>query len=1144
MKLVSAPTGTVTAGSVAGTAFAVQMLGADGQTPAAGQTVQFTAVAGAVAWAACGGAATCSVVTDANGLASSGVTPQGAGSLTLQARAGTQTQQASVTVARAVGSMVLVSAPTGSQPVTTTAATPFAVQVLDTAGAGIYLVPVQFTVVAGAATFSGCFSQPCTVLTDGAGGASVSVTPTALGPVTVQASALGKTQQATLTGSSDQDVMSTLLTPAAQSYTGDSAGVFLIHLAHVDGVTADGLEPIVFTAPDGIRIVESGTTTLTRLTDGGGNIGVQLVGTTPGTYVVKAAFGSVQQSVSFTVKDHTLSLQTVSAPHGLVAVGALVPTPFSVQLLQDGVTPVANAAVGMGGAQGVVSVDVCGQAECVVATDSNGVATVQVTPALAGQLTLSASYNELVAMATFTVAGPQETLRVVTQPGTAGVVAGDAVTLAVQAIGTDGTTVYPNKAVYYSVVSGPFALTSCSYGTCGGSSDGNGMVPAYGVSLGTGTVVVRVTSEDLQQTITFNSVSRPDVMRLVSAPASGGFAGVAAVVPFAVQVLFADGVTTAPGRSVTLSVTQGAAGFAACGGLAMCVLQSDVNGKVMTAVTPVSAGAVTVTAAEGGVSSTATFTALSVPEVMQVVSVPANGSGVGQAAILPFTVKVLSGDSGGGALAGRSVTLAVTGGSATLGVCGAASCVVVTDASGLAQTTVTPLAVGRVGLLATEGTVTQAVTFSAALRPDAMMVVSAPSDGALVGSQASLALTVKVVQSDGVTAVAGRSVTLAVMSGLGRLSACGAATCVLMTDASGVVSTSVVPLAAGLLTLSASEGAPVAITQSVSFHAVLPPDVLTLVSAPGVSVYVGASSSTAFAVRLMQGDGVTAAANVRVTFQSSSAGASFSGCGAASCSAMTDAHGLAAMTVTGVAAGALTLTAAADSTSGASPVTVAFQVKANDYRVAVMPTARWVAEGATLQTSVAVNAMLNGSAATGVGVQWSSGAGTRVASAASVTDAAGDAGMPVVVGPLAAGVQGKVTACAWTGVCADTVATGVAAAEMQIALVAGAEQTASGGAAYGAVSVLVTDTAGHPVVAAGVSVYQAVLGEGTACPAQGRCPAAAALASRTTVVVTGEDGMVSVQPLTADGGSGATVTQLVFTAGTEGVISTMLNRTP
>ncbi len=43
----------------------------------------------------------------------------------------------------------------------------------------------------------------------------------------------------------------------------------------------------------------------------------------------------------------------------------------------------------------------------------------------------------------------------------------------------------------------------------------------------------------------------------------------------------------------------------------------------------------------------------------------------------------------------------------------------------------------------------------------------------------------------------------------------------------------------------ASEGAPVAIALSASFRAVLPPDVLTLVSSPGVSVYVGATSGEA-----------------------------------------------------------------------------------------------------------------------------------------------------------------------------------------------------------------------------------------------------------------------------------------------------------
>jgi hypothetical protein len=84
LSLLTAPSGTQIVGQPAAVPFAVQVLKADGITPVVGEAVTFTARAGSVVFAACG-AASCTVPTDARGVASTLVTPQTAGAVTVQA---------------------------------------------------------------------------------------------------------------------------------------------------------------------------------------------------------------------------------------------------------------------------------------------------------------------------------------------------------------------------------------------------------------------------------------------------------------------------------------------------------------------------------------------------------------------------------------------------------------------------------------------------------------------------------------------------------------------------------------------------------------------------------------------------------------------------------------------------------------------------------------------------------------------------------------------------------------------------------------------------------------------------------------------------------------------------------------------------
>jgi hypothetical protein len=84
LSLLAAPSGTVVLAQQAATPFAVQVLEGDGVTPVVGEAITFTATSGAVQFAACG-AATCTLHTDVHGIASTFVTPETSGVITLQA---------------------------------------------------------------------------------------------------------------------------------------------------------------------------------------------------------------------------------------------------------------------------------------------------------------------------------------------------------------------------------------------------------------------------------------------------------------------------------------------------------------------------------------------------------------------------------------------------------------------------------------------------------------------------------------------------------------------------------------------------------------------------------------------------------------------------------------------------------------------------------------------------------------------------------------------------------------------------------------------------------------------------------------------------------------------------------------------------
>jgi hypothetical protein len=101
--------------------------------------------------------------------------------------------------------------------------------------------------------------------------------------------------------------------------------------------------------------------------------------------------------------------------------------------------------------------------------------------------------------------------------------------------------------------------------------------------------------------------------------------------------------------------------------------------------------------------------------------------------------------------------------------------------------------------------------------PDTMSLVSAPSGTVEVGETTTVPFAVRVLLGDGVTPVVGLPVTFSASPAGVQLGACPVSPCVVLTDATGLASASVMPMAFASVTLQA---AAVGAIETASFQAV------------------------------------------------------------------------------------------------------------------------------------------------------------------------------------------------------------------------------------------------------------------------------------------------------------------------------------
>lgn len=318
-------------------------------------------------------------------------------------------------------------------------------------------------------------------------------------------------------------------------------------------------------------------------------------------------------------------------------------------------------------------------------------------------------------------------------------------------------------------------------------------------------------------------------------------------------------------------------------------------------------------------------------------------------------------------------------------------------------------------------------------------------------------------------------------------------------------------------------------------------DLLQEVSAPG-TLKTGDTASTLFAVQVLAADGVTPLPGATVNLSVTTGTAQLGVCGAAAnCWVTSDSNGRVGSSITGVAGGAVTLTAT--EIGGGATVQVKLADTDPVRSVALSSNAAFVAAGGTGGSwTLHLSAIQDGAAGVGVPVTWSAGAGVQVSATSGVTGADGSAAVGVSVGTLAPGATGTLTACVWGTVCSTWTVTSVDSSQWQVSLVSGAGQSIALGGNLQAVSVLVTDAAGDPLQGAPLTVRQRVQGWEGLCGEPAACPAAPVLNTAKATLNANTGGGVSINPLQVAGQP--QTLQIALSWGATGFLTFTLVTTP
>jgi hypothetical protein len=211
------------------------------------------------------------------------------------------------------------------------------------------------------------------------------------------------------------------------------------------------------------------------------------------------------------------------------------------------------------------------------------------------------------------------------------------------------------------------------------------------------------------------------------------------------------------------------------------------------------------------------------------------------------------------------------------------------------------------------------------------------------------------------------------------------------------------------------------------------------------------------------------------------------------------------------------------STGGTTDISGAItyaSVGPSDVVTMVTPTA-YLAAGAGAQWTVSLSASASGAADAGAPVTWSTsvvptGAGLTLSAQQAATNTSGVATTVAKTSSIVAGSVNTVTGCVWSSSCATWTAYGVAPSQWLIAPASGGGQSVAATASLQPVTFQVSDSAGHPLPGASVTLYQTSYAWQGLC-STARCPSAPVLATSRTSAVSDTNGQVSVAPLQVPG---------------------------
>lgn len=314
---------------------------------------------------------------------------------------------------------------------------------------------------------------------------------------------------------------------------------------------------------------------------------------------------------------------------------------------------------------------------------------------------------------------------------------------------------------------------------------------------------------------------------------------------------------------------------------------------------------------------------------------------------------------------------------------------------------------------------------------------------------------------------------------------------------------------------------------------------LQIVTAPA-PLKTGTVSGTAFSVRVLLSDGVTPARGASVRFAATGATAVFSACAATVCTLTADAMGIVQSTVLATNAGTLTLSAT-ELSGGASVQAVVAVVDPVRVVTTAVPE-HYIAPATPGSWNMDIGATVDGLAAANAAATWSAGLGLTLVNATLLTALDGHTSATVSTTGLTTGTEATVQGCVWVTVCASMRVIAVDPAAWMVRVESGAGQSVAASGKLAPVVVLVTDSAGHPIESAQITIAQSVDAWQAVCSPTGRCPVTPVLTASRVTAATGADGRFAITPLEVAGM--ASLVNIAVIAGSNGFVSLSLMKTP